>query len=188
MGKTIFINMNDVRIKGDILDLSSENSGVIYNISKDIEEELCVDYVTSNDRNVLTERKYDACTFVFNLNNILGLRRKAKVIKEVLNYLKEDGQIYIWDINKDRGKIINYKMNIALPGGGIKKFDLKNYNPISTCKFEDIKKILEKYLNIEETKVWEDIFFIKAVKKKKEQREEVKDESIIDSYKLQIHS
>ena len=88
MGKTIFINMNDVRIKGDILDLSSENSGVIYNISKDIEEELCVDYVTSNDKNVLTERKYDACTFVFNLNNILGLRRKAKVIKEVLNYLK----------------------------------------------------------------------------------------------------
>ena len=130
MGKTIFINMNDVRIEGDILDLSSENSGVIYNISKDIEEELCVDYVTSDERKVLTERKYDACTFVFNLNNILGLRRST-VIKEVINYLKDDGEIYIWDVNKDRGKIINYNMNIALPGGEIKKFNLKNYNPIS---------------------------------------------------------
>ena len=65
---------------------------------------------------------------------------------------------------------------------------LKNYNPIATCKFEEIKKILEKYSDIKESKVWEDIFFIRAVKKKSEQREEVKNESIIDSYKLEIHS
>lgn len=188
MGKTIFINMNDVKIKGDVLDLSSENSGIIYSISKDIEDELCVDYVGLEDKNILSERKYDACTFVFNLNNIFGSRRKAKVIKEVVNYLKDNGEIYIWDVNKDGGKFIDYKVNVALPNGDIKKVILKSYNPIATCKFEEIKKILEKYSDIKESKVWEDIFFIRAVKKKSEQREEVKNESIIDSYKLEIHS
>lgn len=188
MGKTIFINMNDVKIEGDILDLSSKNSGIMYSISKDVEDELCVDYVTSDDRELLNKRKYDACTFVFNLNNILGLRRKDKVVKEVINYLKDDGEIYIWDINKDVGKIIDYRMNVALPNGDLKRVLLKNYNPIVTCKFEEIKKVLEKYAEVKETKVWEDIFFIKAVKKKSEQREELKNESITNSDKLKIYS
>ncbi|MBE6048200.1 MAG: hypothetical protein E7213_07365 [Clostridium sp.] len=188
MGKTIFINMNDVKIKGDILDLSSENSGIVYSISKDVEEELCVDYVNSDDRDVLSERKYDACTFVFNLNKIFGSIRKAKVIKEVINYLKDNGEIYIWDVNKERGKIIDYKINVALPGGDMKTLILKNYNLISSCKYEEIKKMLQKYVQIEETKVWEDIFFIKAVKKKSVEKEEAKEESIIDSYNLEIYS
>lgn len=187
MGKTIFINMNNVKIKGDILDLSSDNSGIIYNISKDVEEELSIDYVNSENRSVLEERKYDACTFVFNFNNILGGRKKAKVIKDVIKYLKDDGEIYIWDVNKEGGRFIDYKVNVALPNGNIKNVVLKNYNPLATCSFEEIRKILEKYSDIEETKVWEDIFFIKAVKKKSEHREEENNESITDSYKLEIH-
>ncbi|MCR4944356.1 MAG: hypothetical protein K5986_07905 [Clostridium sp.] len=188
MGKTIFINMNDVKIKGDILDMSSENSGIIYNISKDVEEEICVDYVTSENKSVLDERKYDACTFVFNFNNILGNRRKAKVIKDVVKYLKEDGEIYVWDVNKEGGRFINYKINIALPHGEIKKAILKNYNPIATCSINEIRKILEKYCEIREAKVWEDVFFIKAIKNKSQHREELKNENIINSNKLKVHS
>lgn len=188
MGKTIFINMNDVKIKGDILDLSNDNSGIIYNISKEIEEELCIDYVTSENKNVLEKRKYDACTFVFNLNSILGNRNKEKVIKEAVNYLKDEGEIYIWDVNKYGGSFIDYNVNVAIPNGDIKRLILKNYNPLAVCRFEEVKKILEKYSKIEETKVWEDIFFIKAIKKKNEPREEVKNESFIDSDKFEVHS
>lgn len=188
MGKTIFINMNDVKIKGDILDMSSENSGIVYNISKDVEEELCVDYVTSDNKSVLDERKYDACTFMFNFNNIWGNRRKAKVIKDVVKYLKDDGEIYVWDVNKEGGRFIDYKINIALPNGEIKRAALKNYNPIATCSIEEIQKILEKYCKIEETKVWEDVFFIKAVKNTSEHREEVNNENITNSDKLEVHS
>ena len=46
----------------------------------------------------------------------------------------------------------------------VKEIEFKNYNPLLTCSFEEVKKILEKYCKIEETKVWEDIFFIKAKK------------------------
>ncbi|MBD7909949.1 MULTISPECIES: hypothetical protein [Clostridium] len=167
MGKKILINLNNVHIEGDILDVSRENSGIIYNISKDAEEEVSVDYVDLDSRKILNRRTYDACTFFFNLNNILGGRKKESLIKEICGYLKEEGVIYIWDINKERGGFCDYNVNAVLPNGSVKEVVLKNYNPLITCKFEEIKKILEKYSEIEETKLWEDIFFIKAVKKKK---------------------
>ncbi|MGG7178648.1 hypothetical protein ACQPU1_13690 [Clostridium paraputrificum] len=164
MGKTLIINMNDVHIEGDILDLSGENTGVIYNMSKEVEEEVAIDYVSEESKYELKERKYDACTFFFNLNNIWGGRRKESIIREVSSYLKEEGSIYIWDVNKERGKIIDNKVKVLLPNEKVKEVEFKNYNPLITCTFEEVKKILEKYYKIEETKVWEDIFFIKGVR------------------------
>lgn len=175
MGKTIVINMNDFHIEGDILDLSRDNSGIIYKISKEVEEELSVDYVDVDNRNALKRRKYDACTFFFNLSDIWGNRRKEGLIKEVCGYLKEQGEIYIWDVNKDSGGFLDYKINAILPNGEIKEVGINNYNPLLNCKFEEIKKILEKYAKIEETKLWEDVFFIKAIKNKENKREDVKE-------------
>lgn len=164
MGKTLVINMNDVHIEGDILDVSGENTGVIYNMSKEVEDELSIDYVNEDSRYELKKSKYDACTFFFNLNNIWGARKKESIIREVSSYLNEDGKIYIWDVNKERGEIIDNKVKVLLPNQKVKEVDFKNYNPLITCNFEEVKKILEKYYKIEETKVWEDIFFIKGVR------------------------
>ena len=166
MKKTLVVNMNYVDIEGDILDLSCDENGVIYSISKDIEAELSVDYVDENSREKLKGRKYDACTFFFNLNNMWRRRQKDSIIKEVKNYLKEDGKIYLWDVNKERGKKIDNKVEIILPNGKIKGGVLRNNNIFTSCNYEEILKILEKYYIIEDSKVWEEMFFIKAKYKK----------------------
>lgn len=162
MGKTLIINLNDIKIQGDILDVSGEKNGVIYNISKEVEDEIALDVDYVDDNNILKERKYDACTIFFNLNNIWSNRKREGLIKEVISYLKENGKIYIWDISKERGKIIDNKVKVVLPNEKVKQVELKNFNLMISCNFEEIKKILEKYCKIEETKVWEDIFYIKA--------------------------
>lgn len=162
MGKTLIINLNDIKIQGDILDVSGEKNGVIYNISKEVEDEIALDVDYVDDNNILKERKYDAGTIFFNLNNIWSNRKRECLIKEVISYLKENGKIYIWDISKERGKIIDNKVKVVLPNEKVKQVELKNFNPMISCNFEEIKKILEKYCKIEETKVWEDIFYIKA--------------------------
>ncbi len=131
MGKTLVINMKDIVIEGDILDVAGDITGIIYNISKEIDDEISVDYVDGENKNLLKHRKYGACTFFLNLNKVWGSRKKERIIKEISQYLNKDGDIY---------------------------------NPLLTCSFEEVKKILEKYCKIEETKVWEDIFFIKAKK------------------------
>ena len=45
MNKVLILNMEHLKLEGDILDVTSENAGVIYSLSKEVEEELSVDYV-----------------------------------------------------------------------------------------------------------------------------------------------
>jgi len=164
MGKTLVIDLVDVILQGDILDVGEKNLGIIYNISKEAEDELSLDYVSSDMKIELKDRKYDACTFFFDLNKIWTNVEKEKLIKEISLYLKEYGEIFIWDINKDRGKVFNNKIKVILPNGKVKEFTVKNLNILLSSNIEEIKKILEKYFEIEETKAWEDVFFIKGKK------------------------
>ena len=164
MGKTLIINLQDLNLQGDILDVGEENFGVIYNISKEVQNEISVDYVSSENKENLAHRKYDACTFFFNLNKIWSNLERESLVKEVMHYIKSNGEILIWDINKERGKVFNNKVMVVMPNGKSKEFSIKNLNPFATFNIDDMKKILEKYFKIEETKAWEDIFFIKGTK------------------------
>ena len=164
MGKTLVIDLEDVILQGDILDVGEKNLGIIYNISKEAEDELSLDYVSSDTKIELKNVKYDACTFFFDLNKIWTSLEKEWLIKEVSSYIKEFGEIFIWDINKERGKVFNNKIKVILPNGKIKEFTFKNLNPLLSSNIIEIKKILEKYFEIEETKAWEDVFFIRGKK------------------------
>lgn len=180
MGKTLVINLEDINLQGDILDVGEKNFGVIYNISKEVEEELSLDYVNSETKVELKSREYDACTFFFDLNKIWTSLEKEKLIREISSYIKEDGEIFIWDIIKERGKVFNNKIRVILPRGKIKEFNFKNLNVLLSSNTEEIKKILEKYFEIEETKAWEDIFFIrgKKIKTKVKVEEKLEDEGV----------
>ena len=65
MGKTIVLNLNHINIKGDVLDVG-ESFGVIYNIAKDIDDEVSVDYIEEENSELLKERSYDNCTIFIN--------------------------------------------------------------------------------------------------------------------------
>ena len=164
MNKVLILNMEHLKLEGDILDVTSDNAGVIYSLSKEVEEELSIDYVDEDSK--LEKKKYDICTFFFNLNNVNGLWKKESLIKKVTNSLKDDGSIYLWDMSKNRGEIVDYKIKVILPNDKIKEVPIKNLNPLISCNFEEIKKILSKYYIIKEQKQWEDLFFLSGVKKK----------------------
>ncbi|OPJ58582.1 hypothetical protein [Clostridium chromiireducens] len=164
MGKTLVIDLEDIVLQGDILDVGEKNLGIIYNISKEAQDELSLDYVCNDTKIELISREYDACTFFFDLNKIWTSLEKEKIIKEISSYLKENGEIFVWDINKERGKVFNNKIKVILPNRKIKEFTFRNLNVLLSSNIEEIKKILEKYFEIEETKAWEDVFFIKGKK------------------------
>lgn len=180
MGKTLVINLEDVIFQGDILDVGEKNLGIIYNISKEAKDEISLDYVSSDSKVELKDRKYDACTFFFELNKIWTSLEKERLIREISSYIKESGEIFIWDINKERGKIFNNKIKVILQNEKVKEFTFKNLNVLLSSNIEEIKKILEKYFEIEETKAWEDVFFIrgKKLKTKAEVEEKINYEGI----------
>lgn len=163
MGKTMILNLSDVKLKGDVLDVG-ESFGVIYNLSADVEAEVAIDYIGSEHSHLLTWEDYDTCTIFFHLSSMWSMNKRINLIKEVTKYLKVGGEICIWDINKEVGSVINNKINAVLPSGKLKEFEFKNLNPLCKSNIEDTKIMLEKFYEIEETKLWEEIYYIKAKK------------------------
>ena len=156
MGKTIVLNLSHINIRGDVLDVG-ESFGVIYNIAKDIDDEVSVDYIEEENSEVLKERSYDNCTIFFALSNIWGDSQRERLLQKISRSIKTGGSIYIWDINKEIGKLFNNKIRVILPSEKI--------NPMTSSGIEETRKILTEQFCIQEEKVWEDIYYIKARKK-----------------------
>ena len=83
MGKTLVINLEDVKLEGDILDVGEKNLGIIYNLTKEVQEEMSLDYVNEERKVELKNNAYDACTFFFELNKIWTSIEREKIIKEI---------------------------------------------------------------------------------------------------------
>ncbi|WP_066895341.1 hypothetical protein [Clostridium nigeriense] len=163
MGKTIVLNLSDVKLQGNIIDIG-ESFGVIYNITKEVMDEISVDYVYGNENNNLMKEEYNICTMFFCLSRFWNASSRLKLIEEVSKYIKSGGELFIWDINKEMKDMVNNKIIAILPSGNFKEFEFKNLNPIIKSNIEENEKLLEKYYKIEETKLWEDIHFIRARK------------------------
>ena len=163
MGKTIILNLSGVKLLGDVLD-DGESYGVIYNISKDTIDEVCVDLLEGSIDEKGIQGEYDVCTIFFYLSNLWRESARVQLINEVSKLIKVGGEIYIWDINKEMGEVSNNKVMAVLPSGKIKEFEFKNLNPISTSNIDNTKKMLENMYSIKEEKLWEDIFFIRGEK------------------------
>lgn len=164
MRKTLVLNFEDIKIEGNVLDVACESLGIINSISEEAQSEIALDYVGKEDNSMLQNSKYDACTFFFNLNSLWNINKREKLINEISNYLEKNGKIYVWDINKNIGELVDSKLKVLLPKGDMREYRIKNNNLFSSSSFEETKKILEKTFKIEETKVWEDIYFIKGIK------------------------
>lgn len=164
MRKTLVLNFEDIKIEGNVLDVACESLGIINSISEEAQSEIALDYVGKEDNSMLQNSKYDACTFFFNLNSLWNINKREKLINEIANYLEKNGKIYVWDINKNIGELVDSKLRVLLPKGDMREYRIKNNNLFSSSSFEETKKILEKTFKIEETKVWEDIYFIKGIK------------------------
>ena len=163
MGKTIVLNLSDVKLQGNILDIG-ESFGVIYNISKEVMNEVSVDYVYGEENNNLIKKEYNICTMFFCLSRFWNASTRLKLIEEVSKYIESGGELFIWDINKEIKDMFNNKIVAVLPSGKLREFEFKNLNPLIKSNIEENQKLLEKYYKIEETKLWEDIHFIRARK------------------------
>ncbi|WP_238882302.1 hypothetical protein [Clostridium sp. YIM B02551] len=181
MEKTIVLNLKDMELKGDVLDVGGENYGVIYNIKKYLDSEVAVDFV--DESREIINSNYDTCILFFSLGKINSNRERHKLMSEIYPLIKEEGELYIWDIVKKKNEVYKNKIRVILPEDKSKEFSIKDGNFLKEWSADESKKVLEKYCDILETREWEDIFFIKAKKKGRNT-----DEDIINSDQLKVHS
>lgn len=182
MEKNLTIDMRNVRFKGNTLDVGNDNYGIIYNILKNIEDEISVDYYIEDLENEYTN-KYDNGVLFFSLSQLSNKAERDKVLKTIWKNLRFGGSLYIWDREKKQKEIVNDKIKVLMDKGKEKEFIFSNMSPFTEFTIYSTQKILEKYFEIQETRVCDKIIFVKAIK-----RGSIQNESVTNSNKLKVYS
>ncbi|AQM59135.1 MULTISPECIES: hypothetical protein [Clostridium] len=163
MKKTLILNLKDIKISGEVLDVSKEDNEIISSLIVDNNDEIAIDLSGESEASI-NDKEYGVCTIFFYLSSIWNTTKREMLIEDIYNKLEDNAKIYIWDINKNIGEFVDSKLKVLLPNEEMKELKIKNNNIISSSNLEECKKILEKKFKIEETKVWEDIYFVKGIK------------------------
>lgn len=179
MKKDIFLNMENQIFEGNVLDIGFENNGIIYNVCKEGNGEINIDYVTGKEGEInVKDNFYDICILFFSFSSIWFKMNKKSFIKNIYNYLNKDGILYIWDIDKGYKKIFSGNINVTIPGNKIKQIKINDLNIFKDNSKDNTVSILEDYFDIIEGNALDGIYYIKAKKKSKVKINAYKEESL----------
>lgn len=166
MEKNVTLQLEDELFNGNLLDIGMSNTGIIYNLYKEFNVNPTIEYIDGkHEEDRIEEKYYDNCVLLFTLSQIYFESSRKELIKNINNYLKEKGKIYIWDVNKGYNKLVNLNIKIISSKTKEKKITFKDSKIFLSSNKKAILKILSEYFNIIEEMEDEDIYYIKAEKK-----------------------
>ena len=192
MKKDIFINMERETFRGNILDIGLENHGIFYNIYKQYNDDVNVEYLSGKEeKEKISEDFYDSCILFFSFSSIWFKKRKKGFIADIYRYLNKDGILYIWDIDKGYGKLFNGRLKIVIPESKMRQINVKELNIFKNTSKENAIKLLEGYFDILDSKSSDGIYYIQAKKKvqlKKKDSDKISQESIVVKDESSVNS
>lgn len=166
MAKEIFINLEKEVFMGNVLDIGFENNGIVYDLCKNTDDNITIDYINGTGEKSRIEKNYfDSCVMFFSLMEFKTKRSKLKFFKEISEYIKKDGILYLWDVDKPRFKTLLIKINVFIPSKKRKKIAINAVNPIIDASCENTRRLLQTYFDIIDLKCSDNIYYIKAQKK-----------------------
>jgi len=167
--KEVFINLETEIFKGNLLDIGFSNHGIIYNICKQyIDDSSSIDYIEGKDEKIeIEEGVYDTCALFFTLSDIRLTHNKSKLIKDIYKFLKVDGLLYIWDIDKGFAKSFNSEIKIVLPDKSTKQIHLRDFDIFKNSSKENTMKILQPYFKVSTLKSSDNVYYMICKKRGK---------------------
>lgn len=139
----MFISLEKEIFNGNVLDITLNDNGIIYNVYKHTESEIDIDIVNGelSDKK-LVKGVYDTCIAFFSLSFVGNSKLKNHIVDMVYEGLKPNGIFYIWDINKPRFSIVDETIKVGMPNDEIKSLSIKDYNFLS----DRSRFMVEEYL------------------------------------------
>lgn len=166
MKEEIFINLEQEFFNGNVLDIGFCNKGIVYNLFKKYDFNDEINYINGEQcKDEIEEDFYDNCILFFSLSNIMLSNNKEKLIQDIYKYLKEDGNLYIWDIDKPFTKGFNAKIKILLPNKEIKKINIIDFNILKNASKENTVELLKNKFDIIDLKSSQNIYYLRAKRK-----------------------
>lgn len=168
MKKEAFINLEKEIFQGNLLDIGFSNHGIIYNIYKQYTDDSSIEYIEGKEEKLrIKEGEYDTCALFLALSDIKFTHSKSKLIEDIYKFLKIDGLLYIWDIDKGFVKIFNSTIKIVLPDKSTKQIILRDFNILKNSSKENTIEILQPYFEIITLKNSDNIYYMICKKKEK---------------------
>ncbi|ADL51377.1 hypothetical protein [Clostridium cellulovorans] len=162
----VFINMENEVFRGDVLDIGFENYGIVYSVCKSFQDEIAVDYVDNiKEQEKAFKESYDSCVMFFSLREVLFTYSKKRLLKNVSRLLKSNGDLYIWDVEKNFKESITKKVIVALPDKKVKEIEIKESNPLKDTTMSSTLTIVSECFDVLDTKCSNGIYYIKGRKK-----------------------
>ncbi|MGL4655589.1 MAG: hypothetical protein ACRCWM_06885 [Sarcina sp.] len=159
--KRTVVNLKYIDLKGDLLDVSLEETGVIYNLIKSRNSDdislSCLNNLDNKDE------QFDCCTMFFSLGKLNRIDSKV-LIEDIEKLIRKDGCLYIWDRIKMKNEIIRDNIFVKMPDDTEKKFQLMNFNPFYEFNYTRCEELLQNKFLIKETLIWDNVIYIKAEK------------------------
>lgn len=166
LSKNIFINMEKQIFKGNLLDIGTKNQGIIYNVYKEFNDNVNVEYLSGKEEGkTIKEDYYDNCILLFSFNKLWVKFKKKNFIKDIHKHLAQNGIIHIWDIDKGYARIFNADIKILIPEGKLRKIKIRDFNILKDNSKESTLKLLSDYFKILECRNSDGLYYIKAEKK-----------------------
>lgn len=162
----IFVSLEKEVFRGNILDVGLDNNGVIYNVYKYYDEDLDVDYLEGRENTgSMKSDYYDSCILFFSLHNIVNGREKKKLFEHISDCLRNNGYVYIWDIDKKPLQTFRGNIKVSLPDKTLKDFKINCLNPFTNNSKEKIIHVLKEFFEVLDIKHSDNIFSIVCKKR-----------------------
>lgn len=179
MSKEILLEIDREAFKGELLDIGLDNDGIVYNMYKQFNGHNKIEYLHGKQQqDKIKKNYYDNCIMLFSFSAIWFKINRREIIKKIHSYLKDNGTLHIWEVNKGYGKISHCTVAIPFPDNKLKQIKITDLNIVKDNSISAIKSIVEACFSIEDMKINEDIFYIKAVKNKEEVVEECREVAV----------
>lgn len=181
MYKEIIINLEEKVLDGNVLDIGFNNYGIVYNIYKYNNQDIQVEYIREENKiNSIEKGIYDSCVLFLSFSGIMFKAKRKSLLEEIYTCLKEDGVLHIWDINKGHGRVFFKKIKVILPDKKSKEISVNDMNIFKDTSKEDTVKLLNQYFNIIDCESLDQIYYIKAQKKRRDCINETKSDACRD--------
>ena len=156
--KKLLVNLKYTQLKGNVLDVSLDETGIIYNLVKikDSGKIIIEDSV---------EGKYNSAALFFSLGT-LNKTASRELLLNIFELIEDNGEVYIWDRVKEKNELIHDKVIARLDDETTKEFSIMNLNPFYEFNLSRIENLIKDLFILEEKLIWDNVIYLKLSKKK----------------------
>lgn len=164
--KELHIDIKNEMLTGDVLDIGASNYGIIYNLYKQQNSDLSIEYVHGKEEKSSIEKKsYDNCILLFSLGSMWLKKERKELLKDINAYLKQDGILHLWDVDKGYCRLFKNKIKVFLPESSSKHIPITDLNIFKDTSLKSTAKLLSPYFEIIDLHSQDNVYYIKAKKR-----------------------